>query len=114
MTQNFIELASDCDAVFETVGGNVATRSFEVLKPGGRIAFIASGPTAPVSPRDAVTTLRPAINRRREHIDRIAHLILTGAIRVPEISTFRLPEAAKAHRISETRHLRGKLVFEVR
>ena len=114
MTQNFTELASDCDAVFETVGGNVATRSFEVLKPGGRIACIASGPTAPVSPRDDVTALRPAINRRREHMDRIAHLILTGAIRVPEISTFRLPEAAKAHRISESRHLRGKLVFEVR
>ena len=29
---------SDCDAVFDTVGGDVATQSFAVLKPGGRAA----------------------------------------------------------------------------
>ena len=38
---------SGCDAVFDTVGGDVAQRSFAVLKPGGRAAFIASGAQAP-------------------------------------------------------------------
>ena len=113
-TQDFTELVSNCDAVFETVGGEVAMRSFEVLKPGGRIAFIASGPDAPKAPRDDVRSLRPAVNRDRPHLERIVDLVSTGAIRVPEIATFRLFEAAEAHRISESRHLRGKLVFEVR
>ena len=49
-TQDFTTLISGCDAVFETVGGDVALRSFAVLKPGGRAAFIASGPQAPASP----------------------------------------------------------------
>ena len=31
-TQDFTEIVSDCDAVFDTVGGDVAMRSFEVIK----------------------------------------------------------------------------------
>ena len=42
---DFTKVVSNCDAVFDTVGGDVATRSFAVLKPGGRAAFIASGAT---------------------------------------------------------------------
>ena len=113
-TQEFTERVSGCDAVFETVGGEVAMRSFEVLRPGGRIAFIASGPIAPNPLRDDITALRPTVNRDRIHLDRIVDLFSTGAIRTPEISTFHLQEAAKAHRISESRHARGKLVFKVR
>jgi NADPH:quinone reductase-like Zn-dependent oxidoreductase len=33
---------------------------------------------------------------------------------VPEIKLYRLSEAAEAHRVSEGRHFRGKLVFKVR
>jgi hypothetical protein len=35
-------------------------------------------------------------------------------IRPPEIKLCRLSEAAEAHRLSESRHFRGKLVFQVR
>src|SRR5450830_267379 len=51
-TQDFTRVVSGCDAVFDTVGGEVAKRSFAVLRPGGRAAFIAGA--APVSPRDDV------------------------------------------------------------
>src|SRR6185369_9906971 len=40
---DFTNAVKDCDAVFDTVGGDVAQRSFTVLKPDGRAAFIASG-----------------------------------------------------------------------
>jgi len=46
-TQDFTQVARNCDAVFDTVGADVAQRSFAVLKPGGRAAFIASGAQAP-------------------------------------------------------------------
>ena len=112
--EDFSQLVSDCDAVFETVGGDVAMKSFSVLKPGGRGAFIASGPKAPSSPRPDVTSLRPAVSRDRPHLERIAHLVTTGAVKVPEIRTFDLSQAAEAQAISEGRHFRGKLVFKVR
>ncbi len=112
--QDFTEIVSECDAVFDTVGGDVAQRSFDVLKPGGRAAFIASGPKAPESPRADAQSLRPAVGRDRPHLERIVELFEAGAIRVPEITTYPLSEAVAAHRVSEGRHLRGKLVFEVR
>ncbi len=111
---DFTEAVADCDAVFDTVGGDVAQRSFAVLKPGGRAAFIASGPQAPKPDRSDVTSLRPPVGRARKPLERIAALFLAGAIRAPEITLYRLSEAGDAHRVSESRHLRGKLVFKVR
>ncbi|MFI5003063.1 MAG: NADP-dependent oxidoreductase, partial [Reyranellales bacterium] len=69
---DFRKVVSNCDAVFDTVGGDVATQSFAVLKPGGRAAFIASGGQAPKPDRGDVTALRPAVGRDRAHLDRIA------------------------------------------
>jgi NADPH:quinone reductase-like Zn-dependent oxidoreductase len=112
--KDFTQVVSGCDAVFDTVGGDVAQRSFAVLKPGGRAAFIASGAQAPKPNRTDVTSLRPAVGRTRRHMERIAQLYQAGAIRPPDIKLYRLSEAAEAHRVSESRHFRGKLVFQVR
>jgi NADPH:quinone reductase-like Zn-dependent oxidoreductase len=112
--RDFTKVVAGCDAVFETVGGDVALRSFAVLKPGGRAAFIASGPQAPKAPRDDVQSLRPNVARDRRHLERIVALVIAGAVRLPEVTLFPLAQAAEAVRISEGRHLRGKLVLTVR
>lgn len=111
---DFTQAVSDCDAVFDTVGGDVALRSFAVLKPGGRAAFVASGLQAPKPERSDVTSLRPPVVRARRPLERIVELYRAGAMRVPDIKLYRLSEAADAHRLSESRHFRGKLVFQIR
>src|ERR1700740_2129006 len=68
--QDFTKVVKDCDAVFDTVGGDVAQKSFAVLKSGGRAAFIASGPQAPKPDRSDVTSLRPPVGRSREGMER--------------------------------------------
>jgi NADPH:quinone reductase-like Zn-dependent oxidoreductase len=112
--RDFTQAVSGCDAVFDTVGGDVALKSFAILRPGGRAAFIASGPTAPKPERSDVTSLRPAVGRSRPPLERIGQLVAAGAVRPPEIKLFTLSQAAEAHRVSEGRHFRGKLVFQVR
>jgi NADPH:quinone reductase-like Zn-dependent oxidoreductase len=112
--QDFSTAVGGCDAVFDTVGGDVAQKSFAVLKPGGRAAFIASGPQAPKPDRDDVTALRPAVGRARAPLERILELVAAGAVRPPEIKLYPLSQAAEAHRVSEGRHFRGKLVLKVR
>jgi NADPH:quinone reductase-like Zn-dependent oxidoreductase len=111
---DFTRAVTNCDAVFDTVGGDVAQKSFAVLKPGGRAAFIASGAQAPKPGRSDVTALRPNVVRARAPLERVAQLVTAGAVRPPEIKLFRLSQAAEAHRLSESRHFRGKLVFQVR
>jgi len=113
-TQDFTKVVSGCDAVFDTVGGDVAQKSFAALKPGGRAAFIASGMEAPKPGRGDVTSLRPPVGRARAPLERIAKLFQDGAIRAPEVKLYPLSEAAEAHRLSQSRHFRGKLILKVR
>jgi NADPH:quinone reductase-like Zn-dependent oxidoreductase len=112
--KDFTKVVKDCDAVFDTVGGDVAQKSFAVLKPGGRAAFIASGAEAPKPNRGDVTALRPPVPRARAPLERIAQLYQAGAIRPLEVKLYPLSQAAEAQRLSESRHFRGKLVFQVR
>ncbi|HUC68535.1 MAG TPA: NADP-dependent oxidoreductase [Stellaceae bacterium] len=111
---DFTTTVRDCDVVFDTVGGDVQLRSYTVLKPGGRLVWIAPAPEGSKPPRRDVEVLRPAVTRDRAHLERMLALLEQGAIRPPAITRFTLANAAEAHRISEGRHLRGKLVFEVR
>ena len=111
---DFTKVVKNVDAVFETVGGDVATKSFDVVKPGGRAAFIASGGQAPKSPRPDVTSLRPAVGRTRRHMERVADLYLKGAVKPPEIKLYGLSDIVETQRVSEGRHFRGKLVFKVK
>jgi NADPH:quinone reductase-like Zn-dependent oxidoreductase len=111
---DFTRAVKNCDAVFDTVGGDVAQRSFAVLKPGGRAAFIASGAQAPKPERSDVVAFRPHVGRDRPHLERIAELVAIGAVRPPEVTRYKLSEAVAAHKVSQSRHFRGKLVFLVR
>jgi NADPH:quinone reductase-like Zn-dependent oxidoreductase len=110
---DFTTVVKDCDAVFDTVGGDVAQQSFAVLKPGGRAAFIASGPQAPKPDRSDVVAIRPSVGRDRPHLERIVALVAACAVRPPEVTRFKLSEAVAAHEVSQSRHFRGKLVFLV-
>jgi NADPH:quinone reductase-like Zn-dependent oxidoreductase len=111
---DFTKVVKNCDAVFDTVGGDVAQRCFAVLKPGGRAAFIGSGAQAPKPDRSDVTALRPAVGRDRPHLERIVELVKSGAVRPPEVKRYKLSDAVAAHEVSQSRHFRGKLVFVVR
>jgi NADPH:quinone reductase-like Zn-dependent oxidoreductase len=107
---DFTKIVRDCDAVFDTVGGDVAQRSFTVLKPGGRAALL---PLEHRRRSRTAATLLPC-GRASDAIERIVALVASGAVRPPEVTSYLLSEAVAAHRVSESRHFRGKLVFLVR
>lgn len=112
--QDFTEAVPPCDVVFDTIGGEVYARSFSVLKAGGRLVHIAAGPEGFEPPRGDVTATRPNVPRDREHLERIAELVEQGAVRPPEITRMPLAEAGAAQELSQTGHVRGKIVFDVR
>jgi NADPH:quinone reductase-like Zn-dependent oxidoreductase len=111
---DFTKAAPRCDVVFDTVGGDVQTRSYDVLKPGGRLVWIAAGEPGFKSARDDVQVLRPRVDRDRAHLARMVELYEAGAVWPPAITRYKLADAAEAHRVSEGRHLQGKLVLEMR
>jgi NADPH:quinone reductase-like Zn-dependent oxidoreductase len=112
--EDFTKVVSGCDVVFDTVGGDVQVRSYEVLKPGGRLVWIAPAPAGFQSSRKDVQVLRPGVARDRAHLERMLQLLEAGAVSPPAITRYKLADAAEAHHVSEGRHLQGKLIFEVR
>src|SRR5436190_4169831 len=89
-TQDFSKAVKGLDAVFDTVGGEVTQQSFAVLKPGGRLASIAGGGTAPATTRTGVKSLRPKVDRDRRRLDRVAELVAKGAVPLPDIVEYPL------------------------
>ena len=64
--------------------------------------------------RTDVEVLRPRVARDRAHLERMLELLHEGAVRPPAITEYPIEDAAEAHRVSEGRHLQGKLVLMVR
>lgn len=112
--EDFTKIGPICDVVFDTVGGGVRAGSYAVLRPGGKLVWIAPAPEGFHQTRNDVQTLRPNVIRDRAHLERMLALLDAGAARPPTIVRYKLADAAQAHRISEARHLQGKLVLEVR
>ncbi len=111
--EDFTRIGPICHVVYDTVGGtDVRTRSYKVLKPGGKLVWISPAPDA--AQRPDVATLKPDVKRDRAHLERMLELVAAGAVKPPAITHYKLTEAAEAHRVSEGRHLKGKLVFDVR
>ena len=112
--EDFTAIGPVCDVAFDTVGGGVRAGCYAVLKPGGKLVWIAAAPEGFHPSRKDVETLRPNVIRDRVHLERMLTLLDAGAVRPPAITRYRLKDAAEAHRVSEERHLRGKLVLEIR
>jgi NADPH:quinone reductase-like Zn-dependent oxidoreductase len=110
-SEDFTKVAGPCDVVFDTVGGEVQARSYDVLKPGGRLVWIAPAPAGFQPHRKDVEVLRPRVTRDRPHLERMIQLLDAGAVWPPAIARYKLADAAEAHRVSEGRHLQGKLVL---
>jgi NADPH:quinone reductase-like Zn-dependent oxidoreductase len=112
--EDFTAIGPVCDVAFDTVGGGVRAGCYAVLKPGGKLVWIAAAPEGFRPSRNDVETLRPNVVRDRAHLERLLALLDVGAVRPPVIVRYNLEDAAEAHRVSEARHLRGKLVLEIR
>ena len=113
-TTRFESIVHDFDAVIESMGGEVRNRSWKVLKKGGILVALI-GP--PPSEEDAKThQVRATIiwgHADHGQLTEIARLADAGKVRPEIAAVFPLRDAAEAHRMSETEHVRGKIVLQV-
>ena len=121
-TQQFDELVHDVDVVLEASpvrDNKERLKSVRVLKEGG--IFVSVNTDFPFD--DAVLKALAgkrakgelAANQpRREWLEEMGQLIDAGRVKVLISHVFPLEQVAEAHRESESWHVRGKLVLEVR
>lgn len=121
-TQKFDELVHDVDVVLEASpvrDNKERLRSVSVLKEGGIFVSVNTDfpfddeLTEALAKKGATGELAPN-QPRQEWLQKMARLIDEGRVQVFINKVFPLEQVAEAHRESESWHVRGKLILEIR
>jgi NADPH:quinone reductase-like Zn-dependent oxidoreductase len=114
-TQRFEEQIRNADAVIDLVGGETQTRSFQVLRPGGKLISAVSPPDQDIAQSRGIEAAFFLVNVTSRHLARIAALLDGGELRTHVGAVLPLADASEAHLMLE--HLRpqtkGKIVLAV-
>ena len=111
-SQRFEDQIGDIDVVFDTVGGETFERSWQVLKPGGRMVTIAAN--AEGSADERIKQAFFIVEPNRDQLARVADLIDAGSLRTTVDAVVPLSESplAFAGKVTQ-REGRGKMVVAV-
>jgi len=101
------------DAVFDTIGGETQSRSYEALKSGGVLVSIAHPPDESEATRFGVKGRYCFVEPNGRQLREIGRLIEQGVVKPPSVEVFPLEEAAEAQRRSKAGHVQGKIVLRI-
>jgi NADPH:quinone reductase-like Zn-dependent oxidoreductase len=107
-SERFEEQVKDVDLVFDTVGGDTQERSWQVLRPGGRLVSIVAPPDA-TKEGGRFFVVEPD----RTGLEELSRLVADGELTPPVDRVFPLAETAQAYAALERGHRRGKIVLHV-
>jgi len=109
--QRFEEVARAADVVFDTIGGETQQRSWKVLKPGGILVSIVQPPSQEEAAAHSVRGVFLISKPNGRQLARIADLVVHGPVKVFVEKVFPLEEARQAQELSQSGHVRGKIVL---
>lgn len=112
-TQEDFSLLRNIDVVYDTLGGEVQRRSWQVLKSGGRLISIVSTPDNALAERHQVTPLFCFVKPSSTQLMSLATLFDERKLQVEIEHTYTLAEISQAHEHSESGRTRGKVVVDV-
>ncbi len=112
--RDFSKELSGYDVVFDTMGGDVQEKSFQVLKKDGLLVSIVSQPNSEKAKQSGVRLAYFFLQPDGEKLEKLGQLIERGLVRPVVGAVFPLQDAARAHELSETHHARGKIVLSIR
>ncbi|SIS60284.1 NADP-dependent oxidoreductase [Salimicrobium flavidum] len=113
--QDFAEVLNDYDVVFDTLGGDILDKAFDVLKDGGRLVTIAGQPDEEKAKAKNIEATSFWLEPDGDQLKEIADLMESGKVKAH--IGHRYPLTAQglqdAHGLSETHHAKGKIVINV-
>jgi NADPH:quinone reductase-like Zn-dependent oxidoreductase len=114
-TQRFEEEVRDADAVIDLVGGETQSRSFQVLRRGGKLISAVSNPDQQLAERHGVEAAFFLVNVTSQYLAEIARLVDGGKLRTKVGAVLPLAEAREAHFMLERvrPQPKGKIVLAV-
>lgn len=111
--QLFEDVVQDADVVLDTQAGDTQQRSYQVLKKGGILISTLGIEDPDLAEKYGVRATGFLAQPNGGELRQIARLVDEGKIRPEVTRVLPLKDAAKAHELSETGHVRGKIVLKV-
>ena len=100
------------DAVLAFAGGNALEQCLDVVRPGGRVAYPNGVEPEPKRRRGIRIKSYDGVPGVRQY-ERLNRAIQAAKLKVPIAETYRLADAAKAHKRLAKGHVLGKIVLRV-
>jgi NADPH:quinone reductase-like Zn-dependent oxidoreductase len=110
----FESAVRDLDVVFDTMGGAVHDKSYAVLRRGGLMVCLSAEPYTDRGPEFGVTVKQAPILPRRDILDALLAMLADGSLRVPIQEALPFSDFRRAHELSQTGRVRGKVVLSLR
>ncbi len=114
--EEFSEVLQDFDLVLDTMGGEVQSNSYKVLKKSGKLVSIAQPPNEEEAEKYGVKAEFLWLDPKGEQLEKLADLYDSGQLKPVIGETYDLSEKGlrDAHALSETHHAKGKIVIRVK
>ncbi|HEX4358365.1 MAG TPA: NADP-dependent oxidoreductase [Pseudonocardia sp.] len=112
----FEHVLDPVDVVLDLVGGDVALRSLDVLRPGGLLVSVPSrtaGEALAAAAERGIRATGMLVEPDGHGLEQLAALVGAGQLRPVVAETFPLRRANEAHRLGETGRTSGKIVLTV-
>ena len=113
--EDFRDHVRDCDLVYDLVGGEVHTRSYDVIKPGGVMTWLIAEPFEDRSSEFDMVERQAVIDDDPAALRAVIDLLGAGALKPQVVKVMPLAEAAEAQAMLEAGKVsRGRIVLQVR
>ncbi|UHS58384.1 MULTISPECIES: NADP-dependent oxidoreductase [Agrobacterium] len=110
--EDFSDLVTDQDVVFDLMGGIVHEKSYKVLKRGGRLVWLVADPIEDRGEAYGVTVKRAMVTDDKSALQSILDLASAGVLKPQVARTLPLAQAVQAHRLMEDGAIsRGRLIL---
>lgn len=113
-SQDFAEVLSDYDAVFDTVGKDDFVRTFGILKNDGIAVSMIAQPDEAKANELGITAMMQQSHVTTELLDELRELVESGVVKPVVDQVFSLEDIQAAFTAKETGTVRGKVVLQIK
>lgn len=114
--ERFEDVVKDLDFVLDTIGGDNAIRSMEIVKKGGTVISIPSGLDPAITEKGkekGIEIYNTSVKSNGDDMNAIAELLTKGIIKAHIFQTYSLEEIVLAHLQIETGKTVGKIIIKI-
>lgn len=113
MQQDFTEIVKNVDVVFDVMGGEIANKSFAVLKKGGTLVSMLGGFDQKLADNNGVRAVTQQTGINTQRLNRLSELLDKKVLKVQIDTSFPLEQINEALKYQTSSHPRGKVIIKM-